>query len=798
MGSIRLAVRVLARSPAFTLTVTLVLALAIGVNGAAFSLVSSLFLRPLPVEAPERLVRLYTTYDRGPQYFTLSQADYEDLRDLAHVFSGVLADRPAPLSLTMNGPAERIWGFLVSSNYFAVLGVQPAMGRFFRSELSDDRMADEVIVSHGFWQRRLGADPGAIGESILLNGRPFTIVGVAPPGLHGTNVGLTGDLWAPLTADRLAPVTGTERRGSRGYFVVGRLQPGVTLEQARAAARLLARRLQEAYPATNRGITFTVLPESAGGLHPYVRERFLGASAALLMVVGVVLVIACTNVAGLLLARAAMRRREIAVRLALGASRLQIVRQLLVECVMLWLAGGAVGVAVAMAILRLAGSIDLPTDRPVFIDAHLDARVLAYSIALTLVTAIAFGLAPASAAVKEDLIDALRDYGRAPGFRSPARSALIAGEIALCLVLLVGAALCLRSLANVHRIDLGFDPEGVVIAGIDLSAPAYDEARRREAVTRLLTRLRSTAGVDSVGVASRIPFELNITRTAVAADAADPGISVDFAVVNATYFETLRIMLRDGRAFDDADARASPRVIVNQRLAGLLWPDRRAVGQTLFIGHRPREVVGVVQDGKYLTLGEEPAPFVYFAYEQAGGSALTVLVRASGYPATVLARVREEARAIAAAAPLYNVRTMKEHLAIARAPASGAAMLLGAFGMLALLLASVGLYGLLAFAVGQRTREIGIRRALGAGDRALVALVVRQAMRPVAVGLVAGLAFALLALPALRGLLYGIGPFDPFAYAVAAATLLLCGAAASWLPARRATRMEPTIALRHE
>src|SRR5438128_1176008 len=213
MGSIRLAVRVLARSPAFTLTVTLVLALAIGVNGAAFSLVSSLFLRPLPVEAPERLVRLYTTYDRGPQYFTLSQADYEDLRDLAHVFSGVLADRPAPLSLTMNGPAERIWGFLVSSNYFAVLGVQPAMGRFFRSDLSDDRMADEVIVSHGFWQRRLGADPGAIGESILLNGRPFTIVGVAPPGLHGTNVGLTGDLWAPLTADRLAPVTGTERRG---------------------------------------------------------------------------------------------------------------------------------------------------------------------------------------------------------------------------------------------------------------------------------------------------------------------------------------------------------------------------------------------------------------------------------------------------------------------------------------------------------------------------------------------------------------------------------------------------------
>ena len=798
MGSITYAVRLLGRSPGFTLTVTLVLALAIGVNGAAFSMVSSLFLRPLPVEAPERLVRLYTTYDRGPQYFTLSQADYEDLRDLGHIFSGVLADRPAPLGLTMNGPAERGWGYLVSSNYFAVLGVQPEMGRFFRSDRSDDRMADEVIVSHGFWQRRLGGDPGVIGTSILLNGRPFTIAGVAPAGFHGANVGLTGELWAPLTADRLAPVAGPERRGSRGYFVVGRLQPAVTLEQARAATRLLALRLQEAYPATNHGITFTVLPESAGGLHPFVRDRFLGASAALLMVVGVVLLIACTNVAGLLLARGAVRRREIGVRLALGASRLQIVRQLLVECVILWLAGGAAGAAVAMLVLRLVGAVALPTDRPLFIDAHSDARVLTFSIAATLITAIAFGLAPASAAARCDLIDTLRDNGRAPGFRSPFRSALIAGQIALCLVLLVGAAMCLRSLANVHRIDLGFNPDGVAIAAIDLGTPAYDAERRREAVTRLLARLGSTAGVESVGVASRIPFELNITRTSLAPDAADPGVSVDFAVVNATYFEALRITLRDGRAFDDADARGSPVVIVNQRLAGRLWPNRRAVGHTLFIEHRPHEVIGVVQDGKYLTLGEDPAPFVYFAYEQAGGSALTVLVRASGPPAAVLARVREEARAIAPAAPLYNVRTMQEHLTIARAPAGGAAMLLGGFGILALLLASVGLYGLLAFAVGQRTREIGIRRALGAGDRALVGLVVRQAMGPVAVGLVAGLAFALVALPALRGLLYGIGPFDPLAYAAGAATLVMCGAAASWLPARRATRMEPMIALRHE
>lgn len=798
MDSIRYAVRLLRRSPGFTLTVTLVLALAIGVNGAAFSLVSTLFLRPLPVEAPEELVRLYTTYDRGPQYFTLSQADYEDLRDLRHIFSGVLADRPAPLSLTVDGPAERVWGYLVSSNYFAVLGVKPAIGRFFASDTPDDRMADEVIVSHGFWRRRFGGAAGVVGTSILLNGRPFTIVGVAPAGFHGTNVGLTGELWAPLAADPLAPVGGLERRSSRGYFVIGRLQPGVTLEQSRAATLLLADRLREAYPATNRGITFTVLPESAGGLHPFVRDRFLGASAALLMVVGLVLLIACTNVAGLLLARAAVRRREIGIRLALGASRLQIVRQLLVECLILWLLGGVVGAVVAALVLRLAGSVELPTDRPLFIDAHLDARVLAFSIGATLITAIAFGLAPASAAARYDLIDALRDNGRARGFRSPFRSALIAGQIALCLVLLVGAALCLRSLANVHRIDLGFSPDGVVIAAIDLGTPAYDEERRRAAVARLLARLRSMAGVESVGVASRIPFELNITRASVSVDASDAGASVDFAVVNADYFETMRIALRDGRAFGDADARASPLVIVNRTLAGRLWPNRRAVGRTLFVAGRRHAVIGVVEDGKYLTLGEEPTPFVYFPYEQVGGSALTVLVRASGHPATVLGGVREHARAIAPAAPLFNVRTMQEHLTIARAPAGGAAMLLGAFGALALVLASVGLYGLLAFAVGQRTREIGIRRALGASDPALVGLVVRQAMVPVAVGLMAGLAFALLALPALRGLLYGIGPFDPLAYAVGAATFLICGAAASWLPARRATRMEPMIALRHE
>ena len=796
-GDLRYAARVLSKNPGFALTATLVLAFGVGASAVGFSFLNSVLLRPLPVPESERLVRIYSTYSGGPRFFTLAPADYVHVRGLRKVFSGVLADEPVPMHLRASGRSERIWADNVSGNHFAVLGLKPEAGRFFLPDEAEapDRQA-VVVLSHGFWKRRFGGDPAVIGTTVGLGGRPFTVVGIAPPEFHGVNVGLRPDLWVPVRV---------EEREGHGQFVMGRLQPGATMGEARAALQLLARQLQASEPASHRDISFSVLPEVEGGVHPLVRASFVDMSAALSAAVALVLLLACANVAGLLLTRAARRRKEISVRLAVGAGRARVVRQLLVESGLLWLLAGTLGTGVAAAAIRALAAIELPLDRPLFLDIAMDVRVLAFAVGATALTGVVFGLLPAVWASKTDVVSGLRDTGLQPGSRSRFRASLLAGQVVLCVVLLTGALLSARSLSHAQRIDLGFDPEGVAMASVDLGLEGYDDQGSGPFWRELLSRVSSVPGVAAVGLANRVPFELNIIRLPVEAPG-DLGAglpSADFAVVDRGYFETMRIPLRHGRFFAEGEEAGALEAVVNETLARRLGWDGGAAERPLRVGEATYRVVGIVKDGKYLTLGEDKVPFVYLPFRGQETDAMSVLVRRSTTPAgpsseALLVQLRQAIGALDPGLPVHNLKTMREHLEIAMVPAGVGAGALGLFGAFALLLASVGLYGLIAHAVGQRTHEIGVRRALGAQDRDVIHLVVREAMTPVIVGLASGLGLGLLAAPVLRNVLYGVAPTDPVAHASAVLALVLTALLASSLPAYRATRIEPMAALREE
>ncbi len=797
------------KSPGVTAVAVLTVAFGIGANSFVFSWVNSLLLRPLPVEEPERLVRIYSEYASGPQYFTVSYPDYVDIREAQTVFSAVLVDRPVPVSLRAGGRNERVWGYLVSANYFSMLGVEPALGRFFNAEEGRTPGAHPVaMLSYGLWQRWFGGSRSVLGETLILNGRHFVVIGIAPENFHGVNLGLLPDLWLPVMMEgQLVPGGDTlDKRGNRGYFVMGRLQPGVTVEKARRALELLARQLQDSYPNTNEGIRFVALPEAEGRIHPMVRGGFLGFSGVLVVVAILVLLLACANVAGILLIRAEARRKEIGLRMAVGGSRGRVVRQLLTEGAFLSLLAGGLGLALTWVAITVLLSIELPTDVPIFIDLRLDRPLLGFCFVVALLTGILFGLAPALQASRADLVRVLKDSGSTPGLRrSRLRNTLVFVQIAVSTTLLIGAGLFLRSLQKAHEIDLGFNPQGVVMASLDLSLQGYEVAEGKRFWLRLIDRLSSLSGTQSVSLASTVPFELNITRISIAPlgyqPPRDSGLpSIDFAVVDRDYFETLGIPILDGRDLGDEDDDGSPLVaIVNDVLARQFWHDGRAVGKRLVNREEVAfEVVGVVRGGKYLTLGEEPKPYLYLPFRQSSRLAMTVLVRGSGDPSALLREVRQEIHAMDESLPQYNVKTMREHLTVALAPTTLGATLLGIISIIALTLASVGLYGTMAYAVARRTYEIGIRRALGAQNRDVIWLVVRQAMVLVFIGLASGILLSLGATWVLRSLLYGVQPADPVAVGLASLVLLVVSSIACYIPARQATEIEAVSALHQE
>jgi predicted permease len=805
LQDVRYGIRTLTRAPTFTTITVCALALAIGGTAVAFSFVHGVLFRHLPVPDPERLVRIYSS--GGFEFGAISYPDYVDIRGLEDVFEGVLVDKIVPVNLGTERSNERIWGYMVSGNYFSALGVEPALGRFFLPEEGEAPHKHPVVVlHHGFWTERFASDPSVLGSTIRLNGHPYTVVGVAPPGFDGINVGLRPKLFSPaMMQSQLMPGVDRMRRENRSYLSLARLADGVSIDEARTALDVLAERLQQEYPE-NEGLSFRVLPALEGGVHPIMRGGFIGFSGVVVVAVALTLLLACANVAGLLLAKAAHRRKEVSLRLAIGASRLRLVRQLLTESFVLSIAAGGLGLLLAVWGMHLLGAMHVPTDVPLFLPLVADARVVAFTLAISVLTALLFGLTPALRASRPDLVPGLKDVpGSSASRHSTLRSMLVSGQVALSTVLLIGTGLFLRSLGNAHAIDVGFEGDGVVMASFDLDLQGYDEQHGVVFLEQLLARLRTRPEVSNVAFVDMVPFGLDINTHAVApegyekpADTALPAIHRN--IVSEGYFETMRTELLSGRDFTERDDSDSPPVvIINQALAERFWPSDGAVGKRLGRpGGTMYQVVGVVETGKYLTLGEDPKPFLFYPFRQRSDFSTTVVARVGGDPSTFLPSLREEVLALDSTLPVYNLKSVSEHVEIATAPAAVGAALLGSFGTLAVVLASIGLYGVMAFTVAQRTSEIGIRRALGATNAHILGTTAGRGALIAGSGLLAGLVMSFLTSRVAVSVLYGISPSDPIVYLGAALVLSLSAIVACYFPARRGLDVDPIVALRYE
>lgn len=810
---LRLAARGLRRTPGLAAAATLTLGLGLGANTVIFSLVNALFGRPLPVAEPQRLVSIYTSDYSGSPWGATSYPDYADFREHQTAFDGLVAFTPTPVSLDLGAGGERALAELVSADAFDVLGLRPAAGRGLRAE--DDLAPDVAVVSHALWQGRFGSDPGLIGRTLRLNGRPVTVVGVAPAGFRGLLRGLDVGVWLPLHAQELARPgsDGLSARGNRSLMLLGRLRPGVTPAQAQAQLDALAARQFERHREAwadlhGAGRRLTLLPESESRVFPAARGPLAAFLGLLLASVGLVLLVACTNLAGLLLARASSRRREIGVRLALGASRARLVRQLLAESVLLALPGGALGVVLAAWGTRALSALQPPLPVPVHLDLGLDWRVVGFAFGLTLACGVLFGLAPALQSTRADLLPALHDgTGATAGARGlRLRRVLVTAQVAVSLLLLGGAGLFLRSLANAHAIDLGFEPDGVLLASLDTALGGFGPDAARAAYEGALERVAALPGVEAVSLTTSVPLGLSGGRRGVWVEgyAAQPGedLEVASAAVGPDYFATLRLPLVRGRGFTRADRAGGPGVaVVNETFARRYWPGQDPLGKRLSTSGDQGpflEVVGLARDAKYVTLGEDPRPFFYTALLQEGAGEATLLVRTSGPPAASAGAVRAALLALDARLPVFDLRSLTASLGLALLPARLASLVLGSVGVFALALSALGLYGLVAWSAARRTREIGLRLALGASPRDVRRLLLRQGLSLAAVGLVLGLAATLGLGQLLRGFLYGIGPTD--VPALLGATLLLgtTALAASLVPARRAMRVDPAAALRAE
>ncbi len=815
LDDLRYAARLLLRSPGFTLVAVATLALGIGANTTIFGVVDSLLLRPpARVAEPDRLVWLWTSDFSGPPYGASSYPDYEEFAKQTDVLSGVAAFTPKPANLVRGGETRRLMTELVSGNYFDVLGVRPVLGRFFAAdEGKPGEPVPVTVLSYALWQGAFGGDPGVVGRTVQLGASEFTVVGVAPEGYRGGLPILQVDAWVPVTAEALLS-GGNDyvgQRGNRGLMIVGRLRDGVGLAAARSRFDVVASRLHAAYPAAwtdvkEQGRRITVMPEKEARIPPMVRGPALGFLALLGGVVILVLLICCANVAGLLVARAAARSREIAVRLSLGASRRRLVRQLLTESALLALLGGSAGIAIAYGTADLLARFQPPLPVSVHLDARPDSAVLAFALLITLGTSLVFGLLPALQATRPGTADALKDAAGAGESRGRARlrRALVVAQVAVSVVLLAGAALFVRSLQAAQDVDPGLDPSGVIVASMDLTTQGYDDARREQFYDQLKTRLAALPGVTGVALAKDVPLGLGggRTGTGVAGYQPAPGEDMEFHynIVGPDYFDVLHVPVVRGRGFTPADRAGSQNVVVvNETFARRFWPGEDPVGKRLthFSGLEDLQVVGVARDGKYTSLGEDPTPYVYGAYLQEPRD-MVVHVRTSGDPGDLIPLVRREVRTLDPRLPILTLQPMEEVMAVSLLPQRIGAAALGLFAGLALLLSTVGLYGVVAYSVSRRTREIGVRVALGAGARDVVGLVVRQGLGVTAVGLGLGLVVAAGLATLAGGFLFGVPPVDPLAYAAVILTLLAAAAVASILPARRAARVDPASAIRHE
>ncbi len=811
---VRQGLRALVKTPGFTITVALTLALGIGANAAVFSIINTLLLRPLPVADPDNLYVLCVVHQDNEQPHGVSWPDYVDYRDRSGVFSDVAAFSLSFGGLSADRRADRVLVAYVTGNFFTMLGLSPAQGRLILPAEGARPGADPVIVlGHAYWVRRFNADPSAVGRQVLINGRPFTVIGVVPEKFTGVYALVEFDAYAPfgmMPAGEYKDVV--DRRDSHDLRALGRLKPGVPLAQARSALDVLARQLEQQYPVTNKTVRARIIPEHLARPEPNAADSNPFVAGVFLLLVGLVLLVACVNVVNLLMVRATVRQRELAVRAALGAGRRRLVRQLLTETLLLAAAGGLGGAALGRWLSGMLAGITLPMDLPIHVDFSFDWRVFAYIALIALGAGLVAGLLPALRAARADVNEVLREGGRGMADGSTHhgfRSVLVVGQVALSLVLLVAAGLFVRSVQRAESADLGFHPERVINVSMDVSQQAYSEARGRAFFRDVETRVRALPGVESVSYAYSVPFGyynssefVEAEGQSVPRDRRRP--SAGYNAVGPDYFLTMGVPIVKGRAFRAQDDERAPHVaIVNELMAARFWPGQDPIGKRFRMQSGKGEwleVVGVSKNGKYSNIFEDPSLYFFVPVEQQYRPMRALHVRTAGTPELLAPAIQKEIRALDPDLPIYDVRSMKRVL---DGPNGFFLLQMGALfggglGLLGLVLALVGIYGVVSYTASRRTQEIGVRMALGAQPRDILRLVVGHGLLLIAVGIGMGLIAAAALARLLNNLLFGVSTMDPATFVAVPLVLGAMAALASYLPALRAMRIEPMLALRKE
>lgn len=807
---VKYGIRMLAKSPGLTIAAILSLALGIGANSTVFTWAQAFMFQPLPgVPEQSRIVSMSTSWQDGKQCCgSSSYPDYRDYRDRNTTLEGLIASDMEGVSLTHDGRAERAWALTVTGNYFDVLRLRPAAGRFFLPE--EDRTPGThpvVVLSHAFWQRRFGGDVGILNQNITINEKPFTVIGVAPEKFQGTEVAIGLDLFMPMAmvatsqgdADRL------EMRGSHWMDMLGRLKPGVTIEQARADFARISADLAREFANTNEG--------KAAVLDPLWRAKnsateHLGPVLGVLMgVVALVLLIACANVANLLLARAVGRRREIAIRLSLGAGRTRLLRQMLTESLLLATTGGLGGLLLAYWTKNLFMYFAPAIEFPIVMPFEINTQVLLFTGAVALATGLVFGLAPAFQATRLDVVPALKDESSGAGGggrgKSRLRSTLVVAQVSLSLILLISAGLFIQSLRNTQTINPGFD-RNLLLAGMDLFPNGYTPDRGRVFHEQLLERVNALPGVEKATLARRLPLGLEGTSsTTITVDgyqpAPDESQFVYYNNVGPDYFAAMGIPVLSGRDFSTADRKGAPGVCaVNEAVARRYFNGEDPLGRTLKLGNEQLTVIALVKDTKLRQFTERPQRQLWLSVGQFYRPEAMLHVRTAGDPAAITPAVQDVVRSLDPNLPVFGIRTMAKHLESGAIVQKIGGTMLAVFGALALLLASVGLYGVIAYIFSQRTHELGIRVALGAGRRDIMRLVLAQGAWLAGIGLAIGLAASAMLMPLMKSQLVGVEDRDPLTFAATALALAAVALAASYFPARRASRVDPIVALRYE
>jgi predicted permease len=815
---LRFALRTLAKNPGFAVIGIVTLALGMAVNTTVFSVVNGFLLRPLPVPHPEQITVLALKQSAAAGTYRFSYPTYEDLRDQTDSFSDVFAYRVSLAGLAVDHKSDHCLFSRVTSNYFTSLDIQPAYGRLILPTEGRVPGADPVIVlGYSYWRRRFAGDPKIVGQNVELNDHAFTVVGIAPREFHGTYPVMDMDAYVPFSAETGEdPDNPVEKvwtnRGSRSLTVMGRLRPGVTIKRAQASLNVVADRIAEAHPDSEKGLSVQLFPEKLARPEPDAQNPIPATSIAFLSLAALVLLVACFNIANVLLVRATVRQREMAIRAALGAGHGRLVRQYLTESLLLALLGGGAGLVLASWASGFLSSLSLGTDLPLRFDFRPDARVYLFALAAVLFTGLFVGMMPALRAARTNVSAVLHEGGRGSSSgprRQFARNALVVAQVAGSLVLLIVAGLFIRSLEKAEKMNLGFNPDQVLDLSVDVAQVGYKEPRAREAYRDIDNRIRNLPGVESVAEAFTVPMGY------VGADdriwieehpyaAGQQPQEIPFNQITPSYFDTLQMPFLRGRKFSDADGEKAPLVaIINETMAKKFWPNQDALGKhfgTKGANGPFMEVVGVVKDAKYQNVVENPQAFYYVPFEQSYISLRTIHVRTTVPSESLALQIQSVIHQVVPDVPVTQVKTMNEALE----GANGfflfrfGAQLTSTMGLLGLVLAVVGIYSVVSYAVTQRTQEIGIRVAMGASRQDILKMVLRHGLTVVGVGLAVGLVLALAGTRVMSGLIVGIKPTDPLTFAVVVCLLTAIALFACWVPAHRATRTDPLVALRYE